>query len=127
MTRATAPTPVVSEALSVPPPDAPWTDIEEFALSFEPGDEIAELAARASRARRQWGRHAALPTEVPELRAYVFFEQRRWHHLGGEPDGRAREYVSALLQAIANASSQDRASVDTSEPHGTDDALFQTG
>ncbi|HLJ08514.1 MAG TPA: hypothetical protein VKX24_08245 [Acidimicrobiia bacterium] len=87
----------------VPHPDAPWGDIEEFALACAPEAGRAELAHMASRARRAWTRYRQLPQGVEELRACLFFEQRRWHLFGAEPDGPARAYASALVLAIGIA------------------------
>lgn len=42
----------------------------------------------------------ALPDDLDELRACLFFEARRWIVLEREPDTRARLYVGALLAAI---------------------------
>jgi hypothetical protein len=42
-----------------------------------------------------------LPSDLSELRASLFFEARRWIVLEREPDTRARLYVAALLERIA--------------------------
>lgn len=90
-------------ALGVPHPDAPWGDIEEYALACAPEAGRAELAHMASAARRVWTRYRQLPQGVEELRACLFFEQRRWHLFGAEPDGPARAYASALVLGIGLA------------------------
>ena len=94
---------------AVPSPEAEWPDIEEFALSNEPAHGRAELWTRAGRMRREWTRYGALPDDLVELRAYLFLEQRRWNLFGGEPEGRARQYVTALVSAIAEAAEASEA------------------
>lgn len=86
----------------VPDPNGPWTDIEEFALSCAPDGGHAELTGMASRARQLWNRYGQLPEAMADLQACLFFEQRRWHLFGAEPDDRARAYVSALVLAIGS-------------------------
>ncbi|HVX19133.1 MAG TPA: hypothetical protein VHA73_13970 [Acidimicrobiales bacterium] len=38
------------------------------------------------------------------MRSFLFFEQRRYRHFDGEPKGRSRAYIDALLTAIAELS-----------------------
>jgi hypothetical protein len=87
----------------VPDPDGPWTDIEEFALACAPESGQAELAHMARRARQLWARYGQLPEALADLQACLFFEQRRWHLFGAEPDDRARAYASALVLGIGRA------------------------
>jgi hypothetical protein len=55
------------------------------------------------------GRPSLPPNTLNELRACLFFEGRRWHHVGSavggyeafDKDGRAMRYIHALLEAIA--------------------------
>lgn len=91
----------LASVVDAPDPDGPWTDIEDFALSYTPATDHAELQTRASRARRRWARYGELPDDPAELRACLFFEQRRWNLFGGEPVGWARAYAAALVRAIA--------------------------
>jgi hypothetical protein len=78
----------------VPPRDADWNIITEFALTFDgykiwgSFDKCAEIA----NARR----HDCLT----ELRTCLFFEQRRWRHFGEEPDAEGMEYIRGLVQKI---------------------------
>jgi hypothetical protein len=91
--------------VSVPAPDAPWADIEEYALACAPRARHGELAHMASRTRQLWNRYGQLPDALADLQACLFFEQRRWHLFSAEPDGRARDYASALLLGIRRAAS----------------------
>jgi hypothetical protein len=114
-----------------PDPDGAWTDIEEFALTCVPESGVAEVAAHASRARRRWARYGELPDDTSDLRACLFFEQRRWNLFGGEPEGRARAYAAALVRAIATASAGPAAASDRdhTEGRGTegDDEVAEAG
>ena len=64
----------------VPPFNADWDQIGEFALSFNGYIECGsfERCAEVANNRRN--------DTLTELRACLFFEQRRWRHFGYEPD-----------------------------------------
>jgi len=87
----------------LPPPDAQWWQIWEFALTFDgydhwgSFDKCAEIANcwAASYAQQQ-----ALPESLTELRTCLFFEQRRWHHFGRDPDEASTRYIWDLLEDI---------------------------
>ncbi len=90
----------------VPARSASWHEIEEFALAYDGyayWSDVAELALRGIRA---WARDRTLPSSLDELRGCLFYEQRRWHHFGEEPHGRATEYVWALLDAVRSSVSR---------------------
>jgi hypothetical protein len=84
----------------------------QFAMSFD-GYRFIEgpqrLGAFANRAMRAYEQEKSLPQSLSELRACLFFEGRRWHHVGSaagsyeafDKDGRAMRYIHALLEAIA--------------------------
>jgi len=87
----------------VPLPSAGWYEIGKFALSFNGYDwwgsfqrcaEVANLAAQT------YHRSGALPKSLVDLRTCLFFEQRRWHHFGFDPDEPAMGYIAALLEGI---------------------------
>jgi len=87
----------------VPLADAGWYEIGKFALSFNGYDwwgsfhRCAEVANLAVQTYQQSG---ALPESLTELRTCLFFEQRRWHHFGLDPDEPAMGYIAALLEGI---------------------------
>jgi hypothetical protein len=85
----------------VPTRHASWEAIEEFALSYDGYGYWSDVAELANRCLRGWTRDRSLPGTVDELRGCLFYEQRRWHHFGQEPQGRATEYFQAMLDAIA--------------------------
>ena len=88
----------------VPPRTASWQVIVGFALTFN-GYEIIgqkECGALANRVRKEFSASTASlrKLSLTELRSCLFFEQRRFHHFGEEPDGDDRVFVNALLDAI---------------------------
>ena len=92
------------KASVVPPRTAPWHVIGEFALTFN-GYEIIgqkECGTLANRVKKEFSANAASlqGLSLTELRACLFFEQRRFHHFGEEPEGDGRVFVNALLEAI---------------------------
>lgn len=78
----------------VPPPNAGWQEIQEFALTFD-GYQFwgsFEKCAEIANAHRN---HSLV-----ELRTCLFFEQRRWRHFGEEPDEKAMDYIMNLINEI---------------------------
>ena len=87
----------------VPPSNAGWSAIGRFALTFNgyerwgSFDKCAEVANLAAQTFRESG---SLPESLTELRTCLFFEQRRWHHFGFDPDEKSMKYISALVEEI---------------------------
>ena len=54
--------------------------------------------------RPRYRNDGTFPHDLDELRAALFFEQRRYHHFGEGPDGRNLDYVQALVGAIRRVS-----------------------
>jgi hypothetical protein len=76
-----------------------WSDYARFALTFAPRDrELCRELASDSFAR--WRRTGEVPYRLDELRACLWFEQRRWRFLGREPDAEGMRYVGALIRAM---------------------------
>jgi hypothetical protein len=87
---------------SIPGHGDTWDAISTFSLSYDGyayWDDVSELATRSI---RRWTRNRTLPGSIDELRACLFYEQRRWHHFGEEPNGRGAQYVTALLDSLRN-------------------------
>jgi hypothetical protein len=86
----------------IPAPDADYYDvIGEFALTFNGYDDYPNTCGDiANRALEQYGACGAVPDSLSELRACLFYEQRRWRHFGEDLDSDALEYVHALIDAI---------------------------
>lgn len=78
----------------VPGEHASWKEITTFALTFDPKerdpyhlpDRNLQLLTNA--------------TGLIELRAYLFFEQRRWNHFGRMPDDQTMEGIKHLISLI---------------------------
>lgn len=85
----------------VPTEDAAWEEVQEFALSYDGYGYWTDVAELAKGAFERWAREGQLPVTLDELRGCLFYEQRRSHHSGREPQGRQAAYVIALLGAIA--------------------------
>jgi hypothetical protein len=89
------------------PDQVPASDDEfaimKFALTFDGYRHHGSFEACAdacNAAGRRYFADGRLPATLSELRACLFFEQRRWHHYGDSPDAEARGYMGALLDAI---------------------------
>jgi len=76
-----------------------WSDYVRFALTFDPKDRelCRELAGDAF---ARWQRTGDVPRRLEELRACLWFEQRRWRFLGREPDREGMRYAGALIRAM---------------------------
>jgi hypothetical protein len=76
-----------------------WSAYARFAVTFAPRDRdvCREIATDAF---YRWQRTAEVPRTLDELRACLWFEQRRWGFLGREPDSEGMRYVSALIRAM---------------------------
>ena len=70
-----------------------WSHIEPFALTFDgyrhwgSVEKCAEVASRT-------------PGTLTQLRTCLFFEARRWAHLGEQPDDKALKRIRALVFTI---------------------------
>mgnify|MGYP001317430040 CR=1 FL=1 len=87
----------------VPTGDAEWYRITEFALTFDgyahwgSFDKSAEIGNRGA---EEFADNEVLPDSLKELRTCLFFEQRRYHHLGRPPSEQAMRYIRALVEGI---------------------------
>lgn len=79
----------------IPDPDeADWSDIREFALAFNgygywgSSEECARIA------------NSGRMETMAELRTCLFFEQRRWRHVGESPDAASMKRIRDLLRRI---------------------------
>ena len=105
-TGAFAPCAIANMSLdpeSVPGPDLGWEKLNEFALSYDGYAYWDDLPELAHRSLTGWIRDDSLPAGLDELRACLFYEQRRWHHFGDAPNGRSLEYLWDLATAIRAA------------------------
>ncbi len=81
----------------IPPPDADWESVGEFALTFNGFHRWGSFKECARIA------NAELHESLDELRTCLFFEQRRWQHYGDEPDEEAMAYIRGVIEKIRAA------------------------
>ena len=87
----------------LPSPGAEWWQIWEFALAFDGYDQCGsfdECADIGNRWAAAYARDKSLSESLTELRTCLFFEQRRWHHFGDDPDEASARYIRDLLDEI---------------------------
>jgi hypothetical protein len=82
------------DAARIPPPDADWDSIQRFALTFNGYKHWGsfERCAEIAEQRRS--------ETLTDLRTCLFFQQRRWRHLGCEPYGEEMRYIRGVLEEI---------------------------
>ena len=78
----------------VPPADADWQAIADFALTFDGYERWGSFEKCAEIA------NAELHDSLDHLRTCLFFEQRRWRHYGDEPDEEALAYWRRIVAGI---------------------------
>lgn len=88
----------------VPAPGAPfWMEVAEFALTFD-GYQYrgSSLGGWANAHVRRFHEAGRLDDDIrlPDLRALLFFEQRRYRHIDETPTGADARYIDDLLAAI---------------------------
>ena len=95
-----------TDRVQVPDPEtAHIMDLWTFALSY---DGYARHGADghpgeiANAARGRYDSDKVLPDTLALLRCCLFYEQRRYHHYGTEPDPETLRYLHALVAAIAS-------------------------
>lgn len=87
----------------IPGPDASWYEIARFALTFDGygyWGSFGRCAEIGNSGLKSFAHDRSLPPSLTELRTCLFFEQRRWHHFGDEPDDHTMVYIRALMEAI---------------------------
>ena len=101
------PEPISNDQLqtsAVPKATARYDTIARFALTFngyEWDGESGRLQKCVESTRRHFDEKGVLPRRtLDELRALLFFEQRRFRHFGENPKGVDLRYVRELLSAI---------------------------
>jgi hypothetical protein len=87
---------------NIPSPNAPWKNLITFALSFNGynySEECAELANNTLNAFKN-NEDVLKSLNLSQLRACLFFEQRRWRHFDENPDDKTMVYIHHLIEAI---------------------------
>lgn len=81
--------------------DDAWRRFSRFALTYDGyaklGDHCAQLANQWARTYRE---SASVPDNADEVRACLFYEQRRWRHFERSPDAAAWTYLTDLLSRL---------------------------
>jgi hypothetical protein len=78
----------------LPRPDADWAEIWRLANTFNGYKHWGSFERCAEVANQQLG------STLTELRTCLFFECRRWHHFGDEPDEDDSPYIRGLVEKI---------------------------
>ena len=78
----------------LPGPSADIDSLLRFALTFSGYDHCGSFEACAEIANAK--KHDTLS----DLRACLFFEQRRWHHFGDMPDDEELKYCRVIVEKI---------------------------
>jgi hypothetical protein len=83
----------------IPAPDANYETISAFALTFDGYAWSAVVGAFANRTAAAYANDAGCLNErtLSELRACLFYEQRRHRHMGEDPGAEDRVYMGALM------------------------------
>ena len=86
----------------IPTSPDPWMPFAEFALSFDGYAYRPDLREWANGQVVQFRATGTLADDLSlrDLRALVFYEQRRYRHLDVAPSGSGFAYIEALLAAI---------------------------
>jgi hypothetical protein len=92
------------KAQQIPDINSDYRTIAAFALTFDGYERFARIAEFANNnlAVYHADRDSLKKRTLTELRACLFYEQRRYRHMGEEPEKEDREYINALLAAIFN-------------------------
>jgi len=77
----------------IPSPESCYESIAKFALTYD-GYELPDCAELANSRSAE---------TLSELRAVLFFEQRRFRHFGYYPEGEDLEYIRMLVRKIKSA------------------------
>ncbi|MGA2520824.1 MAG: hypothetical protein ABSG81_08430 [Acidimicrobiales bacterium] len=85
---------------AVPGPASSWDEVSDFCLTYDGFAYWNDLPELATRAVQTWTRQGVLPAGLDELRACLFYEQRRWHRFDEEPSGRSAVYIRALVEGV---------------------------
>ena len=78
----------------IPSPDASWDEIQAFALSFDGYEHWGSFNRCAEIA------NSRNPQNLSEHRTCLFFEQRRWRHMGADPTQSDMQYIRSLLDGM---------------------------
>jgi hypothetical protein len=86
----------------IPPIDSDYSAIAGFALSFNGYSRIKDIALFANKITDKFHEDHSIIAKLTlsELRACLFYEQRRHRHFGEDPEGEDRDYINKLVVEI---------------------------
>lgn len=86
----------------IPPIDSDYSTIAGFALTFDGYNRIKDIAMFANKISTKFHEDHAIVAKLTltELRACLFYEQRRHRHFGEDPEGGDRDYINKLVVEI---------------------------
>jgi hypothetical protein len=99
------------KANNIPKIHSDYKTIAEFALTFEGYEKFDRIAEFANNNLNVFNtdRTSFKKRTLTELRACLFYEQRRYRHMDEEPENEGREYINALLTEILNRVAENKA------------------
>ena len=92
-----------NKQINIPDENAGWSEIQNYALSFnayEYWNGTSKAAQIANQQRTRYHIEDKLTNNLIELKTCLFIEQRRFHHYGWAPSEKEMVYISALLEKI---------------------------
>lgn len=82
----------------LPRPGAQWAKIVPFASTFNAYEQLGGFKPAAIAGNHKVRNLSACT--LTDLRSALFFEYRRYNHLGYDPDGQAMLHLHALVEEI---------------------------
>lgn len=87
----------------IPAENADWHTLSLFAYSFDgytQGYSNAECGSIGNSLRELYQAGGVLSASLTELRIALFFEARRYHHFGWDPNAADMQYLHAVVNEI---------------------------
>ena len=87
----------------IPSRRAAWKNIQPFALTFNGYDywgSFKKCREVAQRGVDLYKANQPLMQSLTDLRTCLFFEARRWKHIGKNPSKKGMDYIHALVGEI---------------------------
>jgi len=91
--------------IDIPDENAEWDEILKYDLNFnayEYWDSFEKTAEIANKQLKKYSTKGTLPVDIIKLKTCLFFEKRRYRHMGRVPSDEAMKYIKALIEKIRN-------------------------
>lgn len=87
------------KADQIPDGNSDYRNVAEFALTFDGYERFGRVAEFANNNLAVYNadKESLKKRTLTELRACLFYEQRRYRHMDEEPENEDRDYINALL------------------------------